>query len=117
MIEDNDIDFEHFSKITCDHFYKRLGKKNNLFFKGPPSSGKTMVMESLVECHYNYSRLTGLHSNSSFNFSSLLNTNACLMDECKMTDNQFEQWKLLAGGSPMATDVKYRERVEIRDCV
>ncbi|VVC91305.1 unnamed protein product [Leptidea sinapis] len=31
-------------------------KKNNLFFYGPPSTGKTMVMESLVEMHYNYTR-------------------------------------------------------------
>lgn len=117
IIEDNEIDYEDFCRVTHAHYHKRLGKKNNLFFIGPPSTGKTMIMESLLECHYNFSRLTGLTSSSSFNFSSLLNVNACLMDECKLTDNQFEQWKLLAAGTPMATDVKYKERHDIKNCV
>lgn len=117
LIEENDIDWDEFCRVTHDHFHRRMGKRNNLFFIGPPSSGKTMIMESLVECHYNFGRLTGLTSSSSFNFSSLLNMNACLMDECKLTDNQFEQWKLLAAGSPMATDVKYKERHDVKNCV
>lgn len=39
------------------------------------------------------------------------------MDECKLTDNQFEQWKLLAAGQPMSTDVKYKNRHDITNCV
>lgn len=39
------------------------------------------------------------------------------MDECRMTDNQFEQWKLLAAGQPMCTDVKYKERHNVENCV
>jgi hypothetical protein len=34
-----------------------------------------------------------------------------------MTANQFEQWKLLAGGSPMSTDVKYKDKQFVEDCV
>lgn len=76
-----------------------------------------MIMESLVQLHYNYTRLTGLSPNSSFNFASLVHANACFMDECKLTDNQFEQWKLLAAGLPMSTDVKYKNRHDIENCV
>lgn len=38
------------------------------------------------------------------------------MDECKLTENQFEQWKLLASGQPMATDVKYKNRAAVQNC-
>lgn len=113
----NDIETMEFARDTFMHMSRQTGKKNNLFFHGPPSTGKTMIMESLVNLHYNFARLTGLTANSSFNFSSLLNVNACFMDECRLTDNQFEQWKLLAAGSPMATDVKYKERHNVTNCV
>lgn len=106
-----------FAMQTKRHFYQQTNKRNNLFFYGPPSTGKTMVMESLVRMHYNFERLTGLTPGSSFNFSSLLHTNACFMDECKLTENQFEQWKLLAAGSPMCTDVKYKNRHNVENCV
>lgn len=117
ILESNDIDVENFARQTFNHLIRNCGKRNNLFFYGPPSTGKTMIMESLVNLHFNFTRLTGLTPNSSFNFASLLNTNACFMDECKVTDNQFEQWKLLAAGSPMCTDVKYKERHNIENCV
>lgn len=112
----NQINLQDFATITEHHFYGRTNKKNNLFFIGPPSTGKTMIMESLVQLHYNYERLTGLTPGSSFNFCSLVHTNACFMDECKLTDTQFEQWKLLAAGQPMATDVKYKNRHTIHNC-
>lgn len=113
----NDIDYRGFAKITHDHFYGLTKKKNNLFFIGPPSTGKTMIMESLVELHFNYERLTGLTPGSSFNFSSLIHSNACFMDECRLTDNQFEQWKLLAARQPMCTDIKYKNRTSVTDCI
>lgn len=113
----NGINLKSFFFNTFHHFTRQSNKMNNLFFLGPPSTGKTMIMNSLVECHFNFCRLTGLISNSSFNFSGLLHTNACLMDECKLTDNQFEQWKLLASGLPMSTDVKYKDRCDVRDVV
>jgi len=117
FLNNNGIIASQFFNDTFLHYDRRMRKKNNLFFSGPPSTGKTMLMETLVNCHYNFTRLTGLNSGSSFNFSSLLHTNACFMDECKLTENQFEQWKLLAGGTPMATDVKYKEKHDIEDCV
>lgn len=117
IIQNNDIDVADFAKNTFMHLTRQTGKRNNLFFMGPPSTGKTMIMESLVALHYNFARLTGLTPNSSFNFASLLNVNACFMDECKLTDNHFEQWKLLAAGSPMCTDVKYKERHNVENCV
>lgn len=117
IIRQNDIDVQEFATNTYMHLSRQTGKKNNLFFMGPPSTGKTMIMESLVAIHYNFARLTGLTPGSSFNFASLTNVNACFMDECKLTDNQFEQWKLLAAGSPMCTDVKYKERHNIENCV
>lgn len=76
-----------------------------------------MIMESLVAMHYNYCRLTGLQPTSPFNFASLLDTNAVFMDECKLTDNQFEQWKLLAARQPMSTDVKYKNRHDVNNCI
>lgn len=113
MLEQNYISKRQFAKYTKKHFYGLTKKKNNLFFRGPPSTGKTMLMESLVRMHFNYERLTGLTPQSSFNFSSLIHSNACFMDECKLTENQFEQWKLLAAGTPMATDVKYKSRHQV----
>lgn len=117
LLQENNINPFEFAQYTRWHFHKMTQKKNNLFFKGPPSTGKTMVMESLVEMQFNYERLTGLTPNSPFNFSALVHKNACFMDECKLTDNQFEQWKLLAGGQPMSTDIKYKSRHDIKDCV
>jgi DNA replication protein DnaC len=111
----NEIDVLKFSKDTYNHFRGKLGKVNNIFFYGQPSTGKTTIMQSLVECHFNYTRLTGLNPNSTFNFSSLLHTNACFMDECKLTDNQFEKWKLLASNSPMSTDIKYKESHDVQE--
>lgn len=105
-----------FAYMTKRHFYGKTRKKNNLFFRGPPSTGKTMIMESLVQMHFNFERLTGLSPSSSFNFQSLLHSNAVFMDECKLTENQFEQWKLLAARTPMATDVKYKSRHSITNC-
>lgn len=116
LLEDNNIDVMEFAIVTFKHITNQLGKKNNLYFHGPPSTGKTMIMESLCDVNFNVSRLTGLTPNSQFNFSSVYNTNACFMDECKLTDNQFEQWKLLAGGSKMDTDIKYKDRLMIVDC-
>lgn len=116
ILKNNRIDKSQFAKVTFYHFTAKSGKRNNLFFLGPPSTGKTMIMNSLVECQFNYCRLTGLTPNSSFNFSGLLHTNACLMDECKLTENQFEQWKLLASRVPMSTDVKYKDRCDVYNC-
>lgn len=113
----NNIYHYEFAVSTRKHFYGQTNKRNNLFFYGPPSTGKTMVMESLVYMHYNFERLTGLTPSSPFNFSSLQHANACFMDECKLTENQFEQWKLLAAGTPMPTDVKYKNRHNVSDCV
>lgn len=117
LLDKNAINIYHFAERTKKHFYGQTEKKNNLFFLGPPSTGKTMLMNSLVNMHYNITRLTGLTPNSSFNFASLIHTNACFMDECKLTDNQFEQWKLLAARQPMSTDVKYKNRQDIKDCI
>lgn len=117
LLEENLINKTEFAINTRNHFYGKTKKKNNLFFKGPPSTGKTMIMESLVKMHFNYARLTGLTPNSAFNFASILHTNACFMDECKLTDNQFEQWKLLAARQPMSTDVKYKSRHDITNCI
>lgn len=117
LLENNGINVYKFAKLTRHHFYGLTEKRNNLFFLGPPSSGKTMIMESLVNMHYNFTRLTGLTPTSSFNFASLIHTNACFMDECKLTDNQFEQWKLLAARQPMSTDVKYKTRQDIKNCI
>ncbi|KAI8437472.1 hypothetical protein MSG28_011794 [Choristoneura fumiferana] len=116
LLEDNGIDVTNFAITTFKHITNQLGKKNNLYFHGPPSTGKTMIMESLCDVNFNVSRLTGLTPNSQFNFASVYNTNACFMDECKLTDNQFEQWKLLAGGSKMDTDIKYKDRLMVVDC-
>lgn len=112
----NGHNVKRFATITKRHFFGQTNKKNNLFFVGSPSTGKTMIMESLVQMHYNYERLTGLTPGSSFNFCSLVHSNACFMDECKLTENQFEQWKLLAAGQPMATDIKYKNRSAITNC-
>jgi hypothetical protein len=116
ILQLNNINVTKFAQDTYNHFRGKLGKVNNLFFYGQPSTGKTTIMQSLVECHFNYTRLTGLNPNSTFNFASLLHTNACFMDECKLTDNQFEQWKLLASNSPMPTDVKYKESHDVHNC-
>lgn len=116
ILAKNNIDAEKFKQDTYRHFNGITKKRNNLFFYGPPSTGKTLLMNSLIQCHYNYSRLTGLFSASNFNFASLVNTNACFMDECKLTDNQFEQWKLLASSSPMPTDVKYKGTHDVENC-
>lgn len=111
----NNIDERRFATLTKRHFFGQT-KKINLFFIGQPSTGKTMIMESLIQMHYNYERLTGLTAGSSFNFCSLVHANACFMDECKLTENQFKQWKLLAAGQPMATDVKYKNRTAVTNC-
>lgn len=117
IVKENGINLKLFAEVTFKHLQGKTGKRNNLFFIGPPSTGKTMIMTSLAECQFNFCRLTGLTPNSSFNFSGLLHSNACLMDECKLTENQFEQWKLLASGMPMSTDVKYKDRCDVQKCV
>jgi len=116
-LSNNNIDHKDFSTTTHAHFHQKTGKRNNLFFYGPPSTGKSMIMESLLTCHYNYTRLTGLVDYSPFNFSSLIHSNACFMDEIKVTDSHFEQWKLIAAGLPCSTDVKYHEKSDITNCV
>lgn len=113
----NGINEYEFANVTFRHFRKLTGKKNNLFFKGPPSTGKSMIIESLINCHFNYTRLTGLNESSSFNFSSLVHSNACLMDEIKVTETLFEVWKLLAAGQTFTSDVKYHDKCEISNCV
>lgn len=115
--EKNNINPGEFAETTYKHFTGALGKKNNFFFLGAPSTGKTMVMTSLADAQFNTGKLTGLASNSSFNFASIVHCNACFMDECKLTNNQFEQWKLLAANADMNTDVKYKERHIISNCI
>lgn len=112
----NEFNLTYFATVTKKHFFGQIKKKNNLCFVGLPSTGKTMVMESLVQMQFNYERLTGLTPGSSFNFSSLVHTNAWFMDKCKLTENQFEQCKLLAVEQPMSTDIKYKSRHTIKDC-
>lgn len=91
-----------FARQTRRHFYGMTRKKITCSF-GSPSTGKTMRMKSLVEMHYNYAFITGLQSTSPFNFSSAYDRNEIFMDECKLADNQFEQWKLIAGTHPKNT--------------
>lgn len=43
----NGINRNRFATITKRHFFGQTKKKNNLFFIGSPSTGKTMIMESL----------------------------------------------------------------------
>lgn len=113
----NSIDEKEFAHVTYNHFMQKSGKKNNLFLKGPPSTGKSMVIESLISCHFNFTRLTGVNETSSFNFASLIHANACLMDEIKVTNHLFETWKLLAAGQTFTSDVKYHEKCEVSNCV
>ncbi|CAH2088625.1 unnamed protein product [Euphydryas editha] len=58
-----------------------------------------------------------LQPTSPYNFSSAFNRNAIFMDECKLTDNQFEQWKLIAGRQPMNTDMTYKSQHIVKDCI
>lgn len=111
------INLKNFAERTFEHLQGKSGKRNYLFFYGPPTTGKTVIMNSLVECQLNFCRLTGLTPNSSYHFSGLLHSNACFMDECKLTENQFEQWKLLASGMSMSTDVKYKDICDVNKCI
>lgn len=44
----NRMETGEFATNTIKHFEGKTGKKNNLFFYGPPSTGKTMIATSLV---------------------------------------------------------------------
>ncbi|KAI5633483.1 parvovirus non-structural protein NS1 domain-containing protein [Phthorimaea operculella] len=44
----NKIDHEKFARVTFKHLQRQTGKKNNLFFIGQPSTGKTMLMDDLA---------------------------------------------------------------------
>lgn len=69
-----------------------------------------MIMQSLVVCHFNSTRLTGLFDNSPFSLSSLIYSNAGFMDEIKLTENHSEQRKLIVGEFQCSTDVKDHEK-------
>lgn len=68
-----------------------------------------MMMEFLMVCHFNFTGLIGLIDNFPFNLSLLTHSNACFMNEIKLTENHFEQWKLI-GEFPCSTDVKDHEK-------
>ncbi|AIE58040.1 NS1 [Sesavirus CSL10538] len=96
-----------FYKWLC----KETGKKNCIWFYGPPTTGKSWIADGLARFVANYGTVN--HNNPNFPFQDLVDKALGWWDEGMMTIEKVEQFKMLAGGLPTRVDMKCRQSVEI----
>ncbi len=112
MLIEKWIDFHNFNKdvFLTDLFNtltKSLPKKNTFILQGPPNSGKSWLIRSLLPIMRYYGEVTpGVNYN--FMYQDCINTNAILFEEPLIRPEAAEQFKLIAEGAPTKVNIKMR---------
>lgn len=89
-----------------------LTKVNTLLLFGKTTSGKTLILDSLLKLR-EPTKLSAMNANSPFYLAQLLNSHVGVMEEITVSDANKDDFKKLLGGEPMHVGVKYQNSPEV----
>ena len=91
---------------------RHLTKVNTLLLFGKTTSGKTLILESILQLK-EPTKLSAMNNNSPFYLAQLLNSNLGVMEEITVSEANQDDFKKLLGGEVMHVPVKYQNTPEI----
>ena len=96
-------------EVIADKF---LNKTNTLLLFGPITTGKTLIVTSLLELH-EPTKLSAMNNASPFYLAQLTNSHLDCMKEWTISEVNKDDFKKLLGGEKMHIAVKYENHPEI----
>lgn len=87
---------------------KQLPKKNTLYIKSPPSSGKTWFVDCITAFYLNVGQVNNFNRNSSFPLNDCVNRRVLVWNEPNIEPAAFDTVKMLFAGDPLPANVKYQ---------
>ncbi|KAF0310251.1 Non-capsid protein NS-1 [Amphibalanus amphitrite] len=112
LFEANNIEIAEFlawAEVIGD---QKLQKTNTLLLYGPTTTGKTLIMSSLLQLHQPTS-LSAMNNASPFYLAQLLNANIAAMEELTISEVNKDDFKKLLGIESMHISVKYETAPEL----
>ena len=87
---------------------KKLPKKNSMFIVGKPNSGKTWFIDMVAAFHLNIGNVKNVVRGQNFPFNDCINRRMLIWNEPSIMPSGFDSVKMLAGGDPCPTSIKYQ---------
>nr|QTE03882.1 MAG: nonstructural protein [Turdus hortulorum parvoviridae sp.] len=104
-LKHNAIDKADFRTNIFNVLGRKIPKKNSFMIQGPPNSGKSYVLRSLVPYYVYWGEVHGT-ANYNFQWQGCLETSLIMMEEPMLTPETVEQAKLVLEGAPTMVNVK-----------
>lgn len=102
------FDADNFINEIFDVLERKVPKKNTFCLMGPPNSGKSFVMRSIIP-HFSYfGEVRGGGSNYTFLWQDCVDTAVIFIEEPMISPEVAEQFKLVMEGAPTHVHVKMR---------
>lgn len=112
--EDQKIELFSFIETVVKVLDRVEPKLNCLLFHGPTNGGKTVIISNPLTELCQFVGLVGRrNTQSAFSWQELPNKRLIALNECVINPGEEEDMKLLYGGEPVKTDVKYGGQVTI----
>lgn len=114
LLSYNSIPVADFVKDVYDVINRNKQKRNILMFVGPPSSGKSFLVKSIIRsCSFTFITNKLNCRSSEFALSDMPTKRVAMFDEPIITEDWFETFKLLSAGEPCLTNIKFGGHVTI----
>ena len=84
-----------------------IPKKNGMYFKGAPNSGKSWFMDMVTAYYLNIGHVKNFVRSTSFPLNDCVSRRILLWNEPSIEPAQYETVKMLAGGDPCPAAVKF----------
>ena len=102
----NDVSISMFLAWVQIIHDRMLSKTNTLLLQGPTTTGKTLVLSTLLQNHQ-ATRMTAMNSNSPFYLATLRTASIAILEELNISEVNKDDFKKLLGGEEMDVQVKY----------
>lgn len=108
------LDFQYKDKVKdfmlrlysiCE---RTIPKKNSMFILGRPNSGKTFFIDMVAGFYLNIGNVKNVVRGQNFPFNDCVNRRLLIWNEPSIMPSGFDSVKMLAGGDPCPTAVKYQ---------
>lgn len=87
---------------------RSLPKLNSLFIQGRPNSGKTWFIDMVAGFYLNVGNVKNVVRGQNFPFNDCVNRRLLIWNEPSIMPSGYDSVKMLAGGDPCPTAVKYQ---------
>lgn len=94
----------------CD---RRLPKKNSMYIEGEACSGKTYFADMLAAFYLNPGYVANFVRGENFPLNDCVNRRLLIWNEPSIAPSCFDDVKMLAGGDPLPTKVKYQNNAVV----